>query len=128
MAVMAEHRPPERPTETVVLPARGFRIDPRHALIAAAVCWTGFAIMVAMVLTGNTVAFDAAGLQVWRSGADLRPRGPAWVLEGVRDLTALGGVLLRHIVALAAIIALLFLRLRREAILLAATVIGGWLV
>jgi undecaprenyl-diphosphatase len=46
----------------------------------------------------------------------------------VRDLTSLGGVLLRNLVAIGAVIALLFLRLRREAVLLALTVIGAWIV
>ena len=117
-----------RPAETVVLPARGYRIAPRHALIAAALCWAGFAAMVVAVETGKVVGFDAAGLQLWRTGADLRPRGPAWLIEAVRDYTALGGVLLRHVFALFAMIALLFLRLRREAVLFALTVIGGWAV
>ena len=54
--------------------------------------------------------------------------GPAWLLEAVRDYTALGGVLLRHIFAVAAAVALLFLRLRREAVLFALTVVGGWAV
>lgn len=114
--------------ETVVLPARGYRVSPRHALIAAAVCWTGFALMVLAVETGAVVGFDAAGLQLWRTGADLRPRGPGWLIEAVRDYTALGGVLLRHIFAVAAVVALLFLRLRREAVLFVLTVVGGWIV
>lgn len=118
----------ERPRETIVLPARGWRVDPRHATIAAVVCWIGFALMVALVQAGRTGALDSTGLLFWRTGADLRPAGPKWLLEGVRDLTALGGVLLRHIVAVFALVALLFLRLRREAVLLAGTVIGGWLL
>ena len=122
--------PPETPlpAETVTLPARGWRITQSHALIAAALCWVGFAVMVVAVNRGATVDFDRAGLLFWRSGADLRARGPAWMIEGVRDFTALGGVLLRHVVALGAIAALLFLRLRREATLLAATIASGWIV
>jgi undecaprenyl-diphosphatase len=116
------------PAETVVVPARGYRISPRHALIAAAVCWAGFVAMVVLVETGRVVGFDAAGLELWRTGADLRPRGPGWLIEAVRDYTALGGVMLRHVFALFAIVALLFLRLRREAVLFALTVIGGWAV
>jgi len=112
----------------IPVPARGYRIDPTRALLAAALCWAGFAAMVALVETGRTGTFDAAGLQLWRTGADLRPAGPDWLLEAVRDLTALGGVLLRHLIAIGAIVALLFLRLRREAVLLLATVVGGWLV
>ena len=114
--------------ETVTLPARGWRIDPRHALIASAVCWLGFALVVAAVLGGRSAEFDAAGLRLFRTGIDLHPRGAPWLSEAVRDYTALGGVLLRHIVAIGALVALLFLRLRREAMLLALTIVSGWAV
>ena len=114
---------PERPIETVVLPARGWRIDPGHALTAAATCWIGFALIVAAVLSDRAAEFDAAGLRLWRTGTDLHPRGADWLTEAVRDYTALGGVLLRHIVGIGALIALLFLRLRREAVLLALTLL-----
>jgi len=113
-----------RPAETVVLPARGWRIDPCHALLAGALCAAGFVAVVVLVRSGRTDAWDAAGLHFWRRGSQPLPG----VIEAVRDFTALGGVLLRHLFALGAIVALLFLKLRREAVLLAATVIGGWLV
>jgi len=121
---MADHRS----AQTITLPARGWRIDPRHALIAAAICWTGFAVMVAAVLAGRTGGLDSTGLLLWRGGAELRPIGPPWVLEALRDVTALGGVLLRNVVMAAALFALLVLRLRREAVVLVGTVIGGWLI
>lgn len=117
-----------RPEEQVVLPQRGWRIDPAHALLAATLCWIGFAAVVWAVEAGRIAAFDSAGLLLWRTGTDLRPAGPPWLLEAVRDMTALGGVLLRNVVALGAIAALLFVRLRREAVLLAATIASGWLV
>ena len=117
-----------RPAETIALPARGFRIDPRHALISAAVLWTAFGATVVAVRSGSSAGFDSAGMMFWRTGADFHPRGAAWLGEGVRDFTALGGVLLRHIAAVGAIAALLFLRLRREAVLLAGTIVGGWIV
>ncbi|WP_423142815.1 phosphatase PAP2 family protein [Parablastomonas sp. CN1-191] len=117
-----------RPAEAIVLPARGWRIDPRRAGIAALICWIGFAAVVFAVQTGRSSGIDAAGLLFWRGGTDLHARGPGWLLEGVRDLTALGGVLLRHLFALGAIAALLFLRLRREALVLAGTIIGGWVL
>jgi undecaprenyl-diphosphatase len=118
-----------RPAETVTLPARGWRIDPRHALAAGLLCWAGFAVIAFLVETGGSERFDAAGLELWREAPDLSiPHGPAWLLEAVRDYTALGGTLLRHLFAIGAIVALLFLRLRREAVLLGATVIGGWIV
>ena len=117
-----------RPSETLILPARGWRITPQHALIAAALCWLGFAVIVVLVLTGQLSGFDSAGLRYFRTGADLHSRGSPAMAEAVRDWTALGGVLLRNLVALIAIAALLLARLRREATLLAATIISGWLV
>lgn len=117
-----------RPAETVVLPARGWRIDRHHASIAALLCLAGFAVMAGLVVTGRSEPFDTAGLKLWREGPGLAvPHGPAWLLEAVRDYTALGGILLRNLFALAAIGALLFLRLRREAALLGATVASGWI-
>jgi undecaprenyl-diphosphatase len=117
-----------RPPETVTLPARGWRIDRRKAIVVAAICWAGFAAMVWLVTTGRSGGFDQPGLLFWRTGAGLVPKGPKFLLESVRDLTSLGGVLLRNLIALGAVTALLFLRLRREAMLLALTVGGAWIV
>jgi undecaprenyl-diphosphatase len=117
-----------RPAETLTIPARGWRIDRGKALAVAAVCWAGFLLLVWLVTAGRTAAFDQPGLLFWRTGVGLVPKGPPFLLEAVRDLTSLGGVLLRNLIALGAIAALLFLRLRREAMLLALTVIGAWLV
>ena len=119
--------PDHLPSETVRLPERGFTIDRHKALVAAALCWGGFAIMAYLVTHGLTGDFDRWGLLSWRTGEDLHPRGPELIFESVRDVTALGGVFLRNLFALAAVVALLFLKLRREAFLYAATVIGGWL-
>ncbi|MBX7534160.1 phosphatase PAP2 family protein [Qipengyuania sp. GH1] len=116
------------PPESFVLPERGFTIDRPKAIAAAAICWAGFAILVYAVTHGMTADFDARGLLSFRSGEALGPRGPEIVFESVRDVTALGGVFLRNLFALAAVVALLFLKLRREAILYAATVVSGWLV
>lgn len=117
-----------RAPETITLPARGWRIDRRKALIVSALCWAGFALIVWLVTTGRTGGFDRPGLLFWRTGTGLVPKGPPFLLEWVRDLTSLGGVLLRNLVAIGAVIALLFLRLRREAALLALTVIGAWVM
>jgi undecaprenyl-diphosphatase len=115
------------PPENVTLPARGWRIDPTKALLASLLCWLGFAVVVFAVHAGATGAIDRAGLMVWRSST-MAPLGPGWLLEGVRDVTALGGVLLRNLFALGAVVALLFLAMRREAVLLALIVGSGWLV
>jgi len=113
--------------ETVQLPARGFRIDPGKALVVAALCWLAFAAVAWAVTTGHTPTIDKAGRLFWRD-SDRRPSGSTRVLEMVRDVTALGGVLLRNLFALGAVVALLFLKLRREAALFALTVVGGWIV
>ncbi|WP_235912778.1 phosphatase PAP2 family protein [Croceibacterium salegens] len=112
----------------MTLPARGWSIDRRKALVVAILCLIGFAAMVWLVESGRSDAFDRIGLLFWREGAGLVPKGPPKLLEAVRDVTALGGILLRNLFALGAVAALLFLRLRREAILLAATVALGWAV
>lgn len=119
--------PAEAPTETLTLPARGYAIDRRRALLAAGACWAGFAVMALLVARGMTGGFDAWGLLAARGGPDLALIGPPIVAESVRDVTALGGVLLRNLIALGAVAALLFLSLRREALLFAATVAGGWI-
>lgn len=120
--------PHHLPSETVKLPERGFTINRRKAMATAIVCWLGFAIVVAILATGNAAQFDRIGLLSARTGEQLGLAGPTLVREIVRDATALGGVFLRNLFALGAVVALLFLKLRREAVLFAMTVIAGWLV
>ena len=119
--------PASAPAETVHLPERGFAIDRKKAIIAAAICWAGWAGLVYLVTNGLTGSFDQWGLMSYRTGEELGPRGPELVFESVRDVTALGGVFLRNLFAIAAVVALLFLKLPREAVLYALTVVGGWL-
>lgn len=109
------------------LPRASHRIDPRKSTIAAAVCWAGFAAFVWAVPTGRTQDFDRIGLLFWRAG-DLRPLGPVKLLEWVRDLTAMGGSLLITLYTTMAVVALVWLRCRREAVLLALTVLSGSIV
>lgn len=109
------------------IPKAPHRIDPRKAAIAAMVCWAGFAAFVWAVPTGRTQHLDRIGLLFWRAG-DLRPLGPVKLLEWVRDLTAMGGTLLITLYTTLAVVALVWLRCRREAMLLALTVISGSLV
>lgn len=115
------------PPESIRLPERGFTINRTKALVAAAVCWAGFALAVYLVTNGLTGGFDRVGLMSYRTGEELGPWGPEKLFEAVRDVTALGGIFLRNLFALAAVVALLFLSLRREAVLYAMTVITGWL-
>ena len=119
---------PPIPAETVRLPERGFTVSRPKALAVALVCWAGWAIMVWLVLNRQTGALDTAGLQWFRTGPDHAARGAGYVTEAIRDTTALGGVFLSTLATLAAVVALLFLKLRREAVLFAATVFLGWMI
>jgi len=119
---------PPLPAETVRLPRRGFTIDRKKALVVAAVLWAGYFLMVFLVTTDRTGGYDRWGLMVNRSGDLAALSGPKLVAETVRDVTSLGGVFLRNLFAIGAVVALLFLKLRREAVLFAATVMTGWLV
>ncbi len=116
------------PSETLVLPQRGYGINRRKALVVAALCWAGFAVMVWLVLTDGAGWLDEPGLLAARTGEGREFAGTALMLEIVRDVTALGGVFLRNLFAVAAVVALLFLKLRREAVLLFLTVALGWIV
>lgn len=117
--------PPAGPTATIVIPARGWQITQSHALLVGALCWAGF-LFVAWAVHSNAAAnFDAAGLKFWRNSRDLGWAGGKASLEAVRDITALGGVTLRIAFTAAALAALLFLRMRREAVLLLMTLLSG---
>ena len=115
-----------RPSETLTLPPRGWQITPRHALSAALVCWAGFALVMELVLSDHLGGFDSAGLHFFRTGPDQVPVGPPALLEAVRDWTALGGVVVLNLLGTIAVAALLLARMRREAVLLAATMLSGW--
>jgi undecaprenyl-diphosphatase len=114
------------PPQQINLPARGWRIDARKSAAIGLVCWGGVALVIWLVGAGYAERLDALGLLFWRRTPDLGPAGPPLLVEAVRDVTALGGVLLRNLIAIGAVLALLFLRLRREAIVLTLTVAGGW--
>ena len=103
-------------------------VVPRHVLAAAGLCWLGFALVAGLVLTGHAAAFDRSGLLYWRTGATLALRGPAWLLDSIRDVTALGDIPVRYALAGGAVIALLAARMRRAAIVFTATILSGWLV
>ncbi|WP_459786973.1 phosphatase PAP2 family protein [Alteriqipengyuania sp. 357] len=82
--------------------------------------------MIWLVTQDHSQSFDESGLLLYRSGVDFHPLGGNMLQEAVRDITALGGFLLSTLAAGAAVIALVFLRLRREAMLFTITVLLGW--
>lgn len=97
-----------------------------HALIAAAICWAIFAVLAVLVASGRSAGVDDLGLLAFRRPPGLELRGPEWLAEAARDMTALGGVLLRHLFAVCALGVLAMLHLRREAVVLFVTTTGGW--
>lgn len=122
-----------KPNDMPAGPAQSFAIhgppiSPRRAIRVSILCWIGFAVIAWLVTSGRSAMFDDLGVMFWRTGPELHPRGPAAMLESVRDITALGGTLLLTCFSIAAVVALLFLRHRREAVLFAATALAGTLV
>lgn len=100
----------------------------RRAVAIAVACAIGMGVITAMVSRATTEGPDRAGLLLWRCGPALSPCGPPWLLEAVRDVTALGGVLLRNLFAIGVVIALSFIARRRQAVLYGSAVVSGWLV
>ncbi len=99
----------------------------RPALIGSALCWAGFALVAWLMSNGLTQTIDHAGLLLSRDSG-LQPSGPPFLLEAVRDITALGGTTLRLLAAAFGITVLLMLGRRRPALFLGVAMIGGLLV
>ena len=99
----------------------------RHLLlITALVCWAGFAVIGTLVLGDQLGSFDSAGLLYFRTGPGAVPWGPPLLIEAVRSWTALGGVVVLNLLGTITVAALLLARLRREAVLLAVTMLSAW--
>lgn len=107
---------------------RSWPIKRTYALTEATVCWAGFFLIAFLTFTGRMETFDTLGLQYWRNAPYFTLTSPGWLQEAARDVTALGGVLLRNLFAAAAVVALFSVKLRREAVVLAGTVISGWMM
>ncbi len=98
-------------------------LEQRRCLMVGALCAFGFLLVTLLMLCGVATGFDEWGLRIWRGGSNAPPR----MLEALRDLTALGGVLLRNLFALVGVLALALLHLRRQAVWLALTIGLGWI-
>ena len=94
---------------------------------AALACWAGFALLAMLVFGGEMLTGpDRGGLGYWR-GADGMPwQSQPLMMEAVRDITALGGVTVRLLLATILVAILVAVGRRRIAIFYAATVLGGW--
>ena len=94
-------------------------------LVLAGGLW-GFIEVADAVREGETRSLDQALLLALRSPSDPSdPRGPPWVEEVGRDLTALGGVALLSLLSVAVIAHLALRRKPRAAGFVAASVLGA---
>jgi len=96
-------------------------------LIAAGV-W-GFAELADEVMEGETASFDERVLLAMRNPADpADPRGPDWIEEVGRDLTALGGIVLLTFLTMAVAGYLWLDGKRRATLFVLAAITGGMLL
>jgi undecaprenyl-diphosphatase len=94
-------------------------------LLLASFVW-GFVELAAEVVEGGTEALDRALLLALRDPDDrLRPRGPAWLEEMMRDFTALGGVGVLTLLTLMAAGYLLLTGKKRAALDVVLSIAGG---
>jgi undecaprenyl-diphosphatase len=92
-------------------------------LFAAGSLCLGFALLAEEVIEGDTQRIDEAILRLFRGQGG--PAGPSWLIEMIRDVTALGSFAGLGIVFLASLGYLLLLGKRALALLMAAAVLGG---
>lgn len=93
----------------------------------AGAAWLFFLIG-GVVDAGAADAWDRSVILALREPGNLAdPRGSGTVEEAIRDITALGGTTMVILATLAGVLAFLFHRLPRHALVLAATVGMAWL-
>lgn len=92
----------------------------------AAALLTVFGLLAEQVTDGDTAAFDQTMLMMFRdAAAPAVPLGPPWMLEAIRDITALGSFSVLGALVLGVVLHLVFTGSRRTAILVAVSVVGG---
>jgi undecaprenyl-diphosphatase len=81
------------------------------------------------VATAKISGFDRIGTALVRSiGNPESPTGPAWLLETMRDVTALGSTVVVFTIAVVGFFTLMILQRKRAAFLLGVAVAGGELL
>jgi undecaprenyl-diphosphatase len=88
-----------------------------------------FAMLTDEMREGGTRALDAAVLTGFRTPGDPAvPIGPKWLLQAALDLSALGGFTVLWLLALGAAGYLMLTERRADALLIAVSLGGGWLL
>ena len=118
------------PAVPPVLRSVARRIETRALLIwlaCAAAIW-GFFNIASEVMEGDADIVDQQLLLMLRRPSDLSdPIGPGWVEEAMRDITALGGFTFLTLATIVAVLLFSFHGKRRQAWILAGTVLAAQL-
>lgn len=99
------------------------------AVVALGAAVWGFLFLTDAVGEGATAAFDRALILMLRQSVDPNLlRGPAWLHETARDITALGGFTVLALVTIAAFAVMIVYRRRRQAIVFGVTAVAAQLL
>jgi undecaprenyl-diphosphatase len=99
------------------------------AIVVVAALVLAFVLLASEVLEGDTRAFDARILLLFRTASDHAvPIGPAWLKEAMRDITALGSTSVLVILVGAVVGFLAVSRLRHAAAMILLSVLLGVLL
>lgn len=97
-------------------------------LVIAGSVW-GFLALTSVILDGGQMRFDEGILRFMREpGRTGIPRGPVWLPQVMKDLTALGGAAVLTLLSLSVVGFLLLERKGRIALLVVASIAGGLLL
>lgn len=92
----------------------------------AAVLLFGFGVLAEQVTDGDTAVFDQAGVMLFRDPAEPGvPLGPSWLVEAVRDVTALGSFTVLGMIVVCVVLHLWLTGAFRTGVVVTLSVIGG---
>jgi undecaprenyl-diphosphatase len=107
-----------------VSPARGAGVRLWLTILGLLAAIWAFLALTGEVREGETSPFDRQILLAFRTPGDLgTPIGPRWVQESARDITALGGFTALSLVVVLAVVILILLDRRTQALILGLTAV-----
>ena len=96
------------------------------SIFVVALLLLSFGLIADEVMEGGTAAFDRRVLLMFRVADNpATPIGPAWLIEGARDLTSLGSFVILGVILMLAIVYLVLSGNHTAAWLLLVAVLGG---